>query len=353
MLFDRSILAEFARNALFFMLALVAILAAVLWVRLLGRTAEGELPADLLLAYFPWAVVDQLPLAVVLSGFAAALLTFQRSIRDAEWVVWRSLGVSRRRFLWPMGVAGVVGGAVLVGMTGWVSPYAEHQKAALRAKAKTRDEAQQVAPGVFRVARDGSRVLFVGGEREKGMGPFFWREVRRGKEIIAVAEGARVETQSEGRWVVLSGGARYQEGDAPRAWGITAFAEMRIWLAPATPTPEGVRLRSVPLPALWLSAMTGNRAAAGEVVGRLGLPIAWGILLMLALPLAEFEPRAARGASLALALVLFLLYVNGLSLVQSEVGRGRVGFATGLLLPHLVAGGAGILLAIWRIRRTL
>ncbi|WP_459830521.1 LPS export ABC transporter permease LptF [Hydrogenophilus islandicus] len=350
--FDRSILAEISRSALLFALALTLIIAAVSMVRLLGTVAAGDLTPDLYLPYLPWAISERLPLVITVSAFAAVLVAVQRWVRDSEWAVWRSLGVSRGRFALPLGVFGVILGLLLAALAAWLVPFAEKEKDLLKAVAHSRDESETVAPGIFRESKDGRRVLFVAPSDPDAVGLFFLRQWHEGRQTVVVAKGARTEGREDGRWVVLEEGRRYEEGESPLAFRIASFREQALWLTPPQPISEVERMRAVATPLLWQQAVAGNRAAGGEVVQRFGLPIAAVVLVFLALPLAESEPRAARGVSLLFALLLFFAYVNLISLAQAFVVRGRLPLSVGFWLPHFVFAAVTALLFAWQARRS-
>lgn len=350
--FDRSILAEIGRTALLIAVALTLILTAVSMVRLLGTVAAGDLPSDLYLPYLPWAISEKLPLIVTLSAFAATLLVMQRWVRDSEWAVWRALGVSRWRLAVPVLGLGMVLALGLALLTTWLVPFAEQQKDRLKAAAQARDETQTVAPGIFRESKDGHRVLFVAPRGEDAVGLFFMRQWQAGRQMIVVADGARVENRDDGKWVVLASGARYEEGASPLAFRVIEFREQALWVTPPKPVSEVQRVRAVATASLWQMAHEGHRAAAGELVQRFGLPFAAVMLMVFALPLAEAEPRTVRGVTLFVALLVFFAYVNLLSLAQAYVVRGRTSFAVGFWAPHLLFFALLVLVYLWRMRRT-
>jgi len=350
-LFDRSILAEVGRNALLLTLALTAVMTAVLLVRLLGTVARGELPADLFFPYLPWAIAEKGAMVVLLSTFAATLLTVQRWVRDSEWIVWRSLGVARARLLLPLTLFALVTALIVAWLTLIVTPYAEQQKDRLKALAQSRDETETVVPGVFRESRNGERVFFVAPQGEEAIGAFFLRQWHDGRQIVVVADRAEAANRPDGRWLILYNGSRYEEGTAPLAFRVTAFASLALWVTPPTVVSEGQRAHAMDTPLLVALLARGERFAAGELLLRVGLPLAAIVLMLVALPLAETEPRATQGAALLVALLFFFAYTNAISLAQAYVARGRLPFAAGLLLPHLLFALLALAVAWWRLRR--
>jgi lipopolysaccharide export system permease protein len=72
--------------------------------------------------------------------------------------------------------------------------------------------------------------------------------------------------------------------------------------------------------------------------------------VVLALALAAVNPRAGRGGNLIFVLLTFVVYSNLLSLGQSWVAGGRVGFTALLLLLH---GSVLIVSLAWLTKRHL
>jgi lipopolysaccharide export system permease protein len=73
----------------------------------------------------------------------------------------------------------------------------------------------------------------------------------------------------------------------------------------------------------------------GELLWRLGLPVSTALLAFLAVPLAFVSPRSGRSFGLLLAIILFSLYNNFLSITQAWVARGQMDWQQAIFLPHL------------------
>jgi lipopolysaccharide export system permease protein len=60
------------------------------------------------------------------------------------------------------------------------------------------------------------------------------------------------------------------------------------------------------------------------------------LLALLAIPLAFVNPRAGRSINLILALLVYMIYVNLLSVIQAYISQSRLHLAPGLLIVHTV-----------------
>ena len=83
-----------------------------------------------------------------------------------------------------------------------------------------------------------------------------------------------------------------------------------------------------------LIANDSNRYRA-ELLWRIGVPVSAIILAVLAIPLSFVNPRAGRSANFLLALFVYLVYNNMMTIGQAWVASGRISFLAGLIGIHL------------------
>jgi lipopolysaccharide export system permease protein len=84
-------------------------------------------------------------------------------------------------------------------------------------------------------------------------------------------------------------------------------------------------------------------------MGRISTPLLALMLALLAIPLSFVNPRAGRTNNLILAVLVYLIYSNAVSVCQSWIGQGRMRFDVGLLAPHVVMLGVLAILFYRRI----
>ena len=88
-----------------------------------------------------------------------------------------------------------------------------------------------------------------------------------------------------------------------------------------------------------------------ELVWRIGLPLSALLLALLAIPLSFVNPRAGRSLNLILAILVYMIYNNVLSIAQAWVVQQKIGLAAGMLGVHLMM--LVILMALFVRRLTL
>ena len=114
------------------------------------------------------------------------------------------------------------------------------------------------------------------------------------------------------------------------AKGVVGFAPVRI-----EPHEAKRGLPSVKSLDTHQLLQAGTPPALGEITWRVGLPISALILSLLAIPLSFVNPRSGRSLNLILALLVYVIYSNCMSVVQAWVVQGRVGIVTGIFGLHL------------------
>ena len=74
------------------------------------------------------------------------------------------------------------------------------------------------------------------------------------------------------------------------------------------------------------------------------------VSILLAIHLAYQNPRRARATNLVFAVLIYLTYSNLQNLMQNLIQQGKVPFAVGLFLLHVIVGVIAALLLWQRIR---
>ena len=76
--------------------------------------------------------------------------------------------------------------------------------------------------------------------------------------------------------------------------------------------------------------------ARAELIWRVSVPVSALVLALLAIPLSFVNPRAGRSANMILALLVYMIYSNLLTMSQAWVAQGKIAPLTGLLSVHLL-----------------
>ena len=96
----------------------------------------------------------------------------------------------------------------------------------------------------------------------------------------------------------------------------------------------GRSLKALSNTELWNST---NPLYKAELQWRFTVPVATFILAMIALPLSHTTPRSGKYANLALAILLYLVYSNLLSVGKNWIAKERVSVWVGTWWVHIAA----------------
>jgi lipopolysaccharide export system permease protein len=336
MIFRRALQREFSQTAAGVFVALFAILITTVLIRLLGQAAGGRVPSDAVLALIGFGALTELPIVLSLTLFIAVLLSLSRSYRDSEMVVWFASGLPLTAFIRPVLSFALPLVVVIASVTLFLAPWAHLKSAEFQARLDSRDDASRVAPGVFRESAGAQRVFFVemGAEEGGKVRNVFVSSEKDGRiSVISSAEGALHTDASGDKFVVLENGRRYEGAPGTPEFRVLEFERYSVLVEERKVASLSARTRIKPTAELLNER---NERNLGELLGRIGIPVAAILLALMAIPLSFVNPRAGRATNLIFAILTYLVYSNAISVFQAWVSQGRLGFELAVLLPHVV-----------------
>lgn len=349
MIFLRAAQREFTQNAVAVFVALFAILISTVLIRLLGQAAGGRVPADAVLALIGFGAVAQMPVVLSLTIFIAILMTLSRWYRDSEMVVWFSSGLPLTAWVRPVLRFALPVVVLIAALSLFVAPWAQKKSVEYKEQLSNRDDVSRVAPGLFRESSGGERVFFVealSGEEGRARNVFA-SSMQNGRLGVMVASEGHIEVDATGnRYVVLERGRRYEGTPGTPSYRVMEFERYQILMESREAQSAPRQPKTLALPALIKSADDRSR---GELLARISTPVLAIMLSLLAIPLSFVNPRAGRTNNLILAVLVYLIYSNAVSVCQAWVGQGRLRFDVGLWIPHLAMLGVLAILFYRRI----
>ena len=349
MIFERAARREFAQAAVGISIALLAILTSTQLIRLLKEAAGGRVAPEAVASLLGYYVINYLPPVLTLTLFVGVILSISRVYRDSEMVVWISCGQPLTAWIRPVLKFSlpIVGGIAL--LSGFLSPWANYSIAAYKEKLAVRSDIAQVSPGMFREVRQGQRVFFVEALNDDAsrVGNVFVASVQDGRMGVVVSRSGHQEIAADGtRQIVLGQGKRYEVEPGSLQYKVMEFSTYRMR------TEDGVARPVEPLPgrlAIDDLIMDGSNRGRAELLWRVGTPVSAIILALMAIPLAFVNPRAGRSGGLLIAILVYAIYNNLMSLSQSWVAQGKVSFLVGTAAVHLLMLAVVVAMFLWRM----
>lgn len=341
MLFDTTVRRELARSFGATLVVILTIVLTMMLVRTLGLAAGGSVAPQDVVLLLGYNALGYLPTMLSLSLFIAIVTTLGRMYRDSEMAIWFASGIGLARFVRPVLRTGwpvlLVTGALLL----FVWPWENRMSLELRERYQARSDLSRVAPGVFQVSRDGSRVFFVerDGEAQAARARNVFvlgRDAQR--ETVVSAHGGRIVQEGADRLLLLEQGQRNDTDLSTGELSLARFDSYRLVVD------EGEVRSAQQLPPKSTDTLTLLRQpsapAQGELAWRLGLLLGAGNMLLWGVALSATNPRRASNWNLLFALLFFVVYFNLINLSQAWVASGR------LALPAALGGLHGLTLVL-------
>ncbi|MBB5018379.1 lipopolysaccharide export system permease protein [Chitinivorax tropicus] len=338
MIFARTYKRELTVLTLAVFLVLLAIICTTLIVRFLGMAASGRLATEAVLITLGFATLRYLPILLSLSMFIAILVALTRAHRDHEVEVWQSSGISVSDWIRPtLGFASPI--LLLIAILSFsLSPWAVRKSDAYRQKLMSQEETAAIAPGVFKESKQADRVFFIenfSGDNGSATNIFVQSEKNGKIRLVSSNQGYLSKDELGNRILVLTNGRQYEGLPGSNVYRIVEFERYSVLVPPkdeslsASPI-QGMRTQEL------IRDMNNDKHA--ELAWRLGSPVGALLLVMLAVPLSFVKPRAGRSLNLVLAILIYMVYSNMLSVVQAWIAQGKVHPLIGLWPVHLVLG---------------
>lgn len=350
MIFQRALQRELVSTAGAVFTTLFTITITVMLIRILGQAAGGKVASQDVIELIGFEGLKLLPVILILTGFISVLLVVTRSYQDSEMVVWFTSGLSLSRWVSPVLKFGIPIIVLTSLLSFLVTPWAIRQSAEFRERFEKREDISKVSPGKFQESSSADRVFFVEGvsgdaTRVKNI---FVNTSKDNRTSVVVAKEGMIELNRRGdKFLVMQKGRRYDGVPNQSDFEVMEFERYSVLVARQSQALVGDKsAASLSTPALIADP---NKFNLGELLWRCALPLMALFLMLLAIPLSFVNPRAGRSANLLIALLLFVVYSNMVSVFQAMVVQGKLPFAIAWWPIHALAALMVVLLFFWRL----
>ncbi|HEX9196055.1 MAG TPA: LPS export ABC transporter permease LptF [Azonexus sp.] len=334
MIFERAARREFAQAAAGISVALLAILTSTQLIRLLKDAAGGRIAPEAVASLLGFAALNFMPILLSLTLFVSILLTLSRVYRDSEMVVWFSCGQPLTAWIRPVLRFALPIVLAIAVLSGFLSPWANYNTAEYKQRLAARSDVSQVSPGAFRESKRGQRVFFVESVAEDAsqVGNVFVASMQEGKLGVVMSDTGYQEVAPNGdKFVVLENGRRYEVEPGTPQFKVMEFERYKVRTEDGEAKPSDRSPNRLPITELVLET---SKQARGELLWRIGMPVSAIILALLAIPLSYVNPRAGRSANMLIAILVYAIYSNMISVSQAWVAQGKLSFGVGVWLAH-------------------
>jgi lipopolysaccharide export system permease protein len=315
------------------LVAIIVVQQMIYWLR---RAASGGVEPEAVATVMGFAVVGYLPVLLALSLFIGVLLTLTRSYRDSEMPVWFSSGVSLAAWVRPVLRFGIPIALAIAVLSLFLTPWALQESGEYLRQLRSKDDVSRIAPGSFIESRGANQVFFVDktSDKDNVVNNVFVQYVQSGRQGVLVAEkGFQVIEPTGDKYLVLVNGRRYEGTPGQLDFRIIDFEKQSMLVKRREEKAGDPSIRQMTTWALWEQRKPEHLA---ELHWRIALPIAAMVLALLAIPLSFVNPRSGASWNLFVAVLVFNIYYNLLTVFQNWTAQKQVPEWLGLWPVHIV-----------------
>lgn len=333
MIFDFAIRREFTQSASAISIALLAILISTQLIRFLNEAASGKVLPEAVLVLLGFASLQYLPIVLTLTLFIAVLFCLTRVYRDSEMFIWLISGQSLAMWIKPILFFALPFVAAISILSFSLAPWASRMSNEYRLQLSLKSELSQMVPGTFREVKRGKRVFFVENvsENSEKIGNVFVADVDEDKISVVVSKTGYQEIEGDRRFIVLEEGRRYFAEPGQIDFKINEFERYKMITEDGHGKRENTEHKRKPFFELIKES---SNAAKGEILWRFSVPLSAVFLVLWAIPLSRVNPRAGRSANLMVAVLIYAIYNNSISVFQTWVAQGKISFYLAFLILH-------------------
>jgi len=278
--------------------------------------------------------------------YLGVIIGLGRLYSDSEIYALQGTGIGEGRLLRPILLFGISMAVLISLLSTVVRPWAYGEAYDLRAAAAAASDLERLKPGQFFVDEEGGQTIFVqsmSDDHRELQGIFVRSHDDRGLQVVSSATGHLEPSASIDRQkLVLHDASVYKQADdGPNLLG--HFRSLSIFLQSGDPEIVGYKVKSQSTVSLQNYRDSTEKA---EYQWRLSTSLSTLLLVLVAVPLSRSLPRRGRYGKIMIALLVYALYLNVITVAKTWVEQDRA--STIWWVPGLLAIAAVVLYFPWR-----
>ena len=347
MLVDRYLLREVSLPFIGVSGALLAIFLTYSITSFLAKATGGLLnPGEIAHLTFLKSVIA-LEVLLPMGLYLGVILGLGRLYSDSEMYALQAAGIGEGRLLRPIVIFAVTMAVLFSLLSTAGRPWAYREAYDLRATAAASSELERIKPGRFYVDDKSGRTVFIQSmskNRQQLQGVFIRSRDAQGLQVASSANGYfETSATADHHKLVLVDARVYKRGnDGPNVLG--RFKSLSIFLPIADPELVGYKVKTQSTLDLRNSQDPKEKA---EYQWRLSTALSTLLLVLAAVPLSRSLPRRGRYGKIMIALLVYALYLNMLTVAKTWVEQETI--STIWWVPGLLALLVMALYAPWCI----
>ena len=338
MIIDRYLIAEIVQTLAAVLFVLLLIFMGRYFAIFLADAAAGEITGAVVLDLLLLRTMSAMSLMLPFSLYIAILLAFGRLYKDNEMTALAASGVTAPRILRTVFLLGLVFAMLVSVFSLWLSPWAERQRATIATQAEQSSMMQNVLPGQFNELGKRKDAVFyveeVSDDNKKLSNIFAQIKSKDTMDVFSAHRGYQYRDEVTGdTYLVLIDGFRYQGIPGRQDFLIQEYEKNAIRIV--EPSFAQKRSKYSTMKTSELLDRSNPRGQA-ELQWRISMPITTLFLAILGMLISRTSPRQGRFAKLFLAILIYIIYSNAVSIGRTWVSQGKVPIDIGVWWVHLL-----------------
>ncbi len=343
---------------------LTFILVSSRFLKYLSQAAVGKLEGSAVIMIMAYRLPDFLELILPLGLFLGILLSYGRMYLENEMVVLQACGVSQKRLV-TLSMIPALCMSLLIGFFSfYLAPWGAQQANELILEQERRSGLEVLSPRRFHSTSDGKTVTYVEhiDSKQGAMRNLFivnydrdnLTDEYRKATLMMASEGRYIIDGKGNRYLVMSNGERFEMNPGDAQFDRFSYGEYTIKLEQKLVYHGDTEYQE----RSTLDLMEDDSLFAKvELQWRLSLMIMVPIVVFMAVPLAQVNPRQGRYLKMLPAILVYLSYLALMMAVKGAIEKGQLPEQLGILWVHGLFFLVGLLLnywsdiRLWRMRR--
>lgn len=344
---DKYIAKELLTACLSVIFILLIIVLSTETVNLLKWVAQGRIPISAFSSYLINSFFEFSVILIPLSLLMGTLLAFGRLYSDSEMAAIMSAGIGPMQWYRPLMLVAIPTTLLLLVLLMFVTPLIAHQRALITAEIQSQAQIDTLLVGQFNRASKSGGVLFLESESKKKQqinNVFFQQRSNDISHVDLAKSTSSYYSDDDRRYMMMHDGTHYIGNAGEANFKIIKYKDYGLHID-RKQVPAYLSEKSKSVSELWSSTDLKDQA---ELQWRLTLPLATIIVAFMALPLSHTNPRSGRYSKLAIALILYLVYSNFLSIGKAWIVQDRIPVWIGTWWVHIIA----IIVTVFLLKRS-
>ena len=328
---------------------LLLIILGRLFIQLLSEVLDGDLTVNTLGTVLLLGVIRYLVILLPFSFFLATIMVLSRMYKESEINALNASGADPFVLLRAVFMVGMPLVIVVYFLVAQISPWASRLAEVIENVTEQRMALTQLTPGKFFELEHTGWVVYAEAKdtQENHLQNVFVQRKEGNKVIVELAKSAQISDADNSDSVfVLKDGRRIEGVPGEANYTLSSYKEHQVFPPRADFSREANKPEYQPLLALLDSSDPEYKA---ELQQRLSIVFSTFVLMLLAVPLSKIRPESGRFARFALAVAIYIVYLNLVIVCCSVIKRGEMLGMVMLYSVHISA----LLIAIITFQRKL